>query len=123
MRIAVCDDQLEVLNAIEDILKNAKDSNIESIDIYQDIRHLNEEFQDGKQPDILIMDICHEFNSSIQESKERQEGIDCAYELNQEHPELQIIYMAEDTTIYSQRIFLKPVNLLGYLKSQLIRES
>lgn len=24
--------------------------------------------------------------------------------------------MAEDTTIYSQRIFLKPVNLLGYLK-------
>ena len=45
MRIAVCDDQLEVLNAIEDILKNAKDSNIESIDIYQDIRHLKEEFQ------------------------------------------------------------------------------
>lgn len=107
MRIAVCDDQLEVLNAIEDILKNTKDSNIESIDIYQDIRHLNEEFQDGKQPDILIMDICHEFNSAISETKERQEGIDCAYELNQEYPELQIIYMAKDTTIYSQRIFFK----------------
>ena len=116
MRIAVCDDQMEVLNAIEDILKNAKDSNIESVEIYQNIRHLKKEFQDGKQPDILIMDICHEFNSSIQESKERQEGIDCAYELNQEYPELQIIYMTGDTTIYSQRIFLKPVNLLGYLK-------
>ena len=31
MRIAVCDDQMEVLNAIEDILKNAKDSNRESV--------------------------------------------------------------------------------------------
>ena len=116
MRIAVCDDQMEALNVIEDILKNAKDPNIESIEIYQDIRHLKEEFQDGKQPDILIMDICHEFNSAILETKERQEGIDCAYELNQEYPELQIIYMTGDTTIYSQRIFLKPVNLLGYLK-------
>ena len=116
MRIAVCDDQMDELNAIEDILKNVKDSNIESVEIYQDIRHLKEEFQDGKQPDILIMDICHEFNSAILETKERQEGIDCAYELNQEYPELQIIYMTGDTTIYSQRIFLKPVNLLGYLK-------
>ena len=43
MRIAVCDDQMEVLNAIEDILKNAKDSNIESVEIYQDIRHLKKE--------------------------------------------------------------------------------
>ena len=31
MRIAVCDDQMEVLNAIEDILKNAKDSNLTRI--------------------------------------------------------------------------------------------
>lgn len=116
MRIAVCDDQMDVLNAVEDILKNATDINIESIESYQDIRHLMEEFQDRKQPDILIMDICHEFNPAIPETEERQEGIDYAYELNQEYPELQIIYMTGDTTIYFQRIFLKPVNLLGYLK-------
>lgn len=116
MRIAVCDDQMDVLNAVEDILKNVTDINIENIESYQDIRHLREEFQDRKQPDILIMDICHEFNPAIPETEERQEGIDYAYELNQEYPELQIIYMTGDTTIYFQRIFLKPVNLLGYLK-------
>ena len=121
MNIAVCDDQPEVLDVVENMLREIPE--VERVETYQDIRHMRDEFEDGKRPDVLIMDICHEFNSSIQESKERQEGIDCAYELNQEHPELQIIYMAEDTTIYSQRIFLKPVNLLGYLKSQLIRES
>ena len=116
MRIAVCDDQKDVLKAVENILKNVGNLDIESIEIYQNIRHLKEEFQDGKQPDILIIDICHEFNSAVPKTEERQEGIDYAYELNQEYPELQIIYMTEDTTIYSQRIFLKPVNLLGYLK-------
>ena len=116
MRIAVCDDQRDVLKAVENMLKNVENLDIESIEIYQDIRHLKEEFQDGKQPDILIIDICHEFNSAIPKTEERQEGIDYAYELNQEYPEFQIIYMTEDTTMYSQRIFLKPVNLLGYLK-------
>ena len=61
------------------------------------------------------MDICHEFNPALLKTKERQEGIDCAYELNQRYPELQIIYMTEDAKKYSQHIFLKPVNLLGYL--------
>ena len=41
MRIAVCDDQMDELNAIEDILKNVKDSNIESVEIYQDIGRLS----------------------------------------------------------------------------------
>lgn len=61
------------------------------------------------------MDICHEFNPALPKTKERQEGIDYAYELNQRYPELQIIYMTEDAKKYSQHIFLKPVNLLGYL--------
>lgn len=116
MRIAVCDDQRDVLNAVEDILKNATDINIESIESYQDIRHLREEFQDRKQPDILIMDICHEFNPAIPETEERQEGIDYAYELNQEYPKLQIIYMTGDTTIYFQRIFFEASEFTWILK-------
>lgn len=88
---------------------------IENVDIYQDIRKLKKEFQEGNRPDVLIMDICHEFNPALPKTKDRQEGIDCAYELNQRYPELQIIYMTEDVKKYSQNIFLKPVNLLGYL--------
>lgn len=116
MRIAVCDDQAEVLNAVERMfLEVGVMTGIENVDIYQDIRKLKKEFQEGNRPDVLIMDICHEFNPALPKTKDRQEGIDCAYELNQRYPELQIIYMTEDVKKYSQDIFLKPVNLLGYL--------
>lgn len=116
MRIAVCDDQAEVLNTVERMfLEVGVITGIENVDIYQDIRKLKKEFQAGNRPDVLIMDICHEFNPALPKTKDRQEGIDCAYELNQRYPELQIIYMTEDVKKYSQHIFLKPVNLLGYL--------
>ena len=116
MRIAVCDDQAEVLNTVEHMfLEVGVITGIENVDIYQDIRKLKKEFQEGNRPDVLIMDICHEFNPALPKTKDRQEGIDCAYELNQRYPELQIIYMTEDVKKYSQDIFLKPVNLLGYL--------
>ena len=115
MRIAVCDDQAEVLLAVERMFSRGVITGIENVDIYQDIRKLKKEFQEGNRPDVLIMDICHEFNPALPKTKDRQEGIDCAYELNQRYPELQIIYMTEDVKKYSQNIFLKPVNLLGYL--------
>ena len=116
MRIAVCDDQAEVLLAVERMFsRGGVIAGIENVDTYQDIRKLKKEFQAGNRPDVLIMDICHEFNPALLKTKERQEGIDCAYELNQRYPELQIIYMTEDVKKYSQHIFLKPVNLLGYL--------
>ena len=116
MRIAVCDDQAEVLNTVERMfLEVGVITGIENVDIYQDIRKLKKEFQEGNRPDVLIVDICHEFNPALPKTKDRQEGIDCAYELNQRYPELQIIYMTEDVKKYSQHIFLKPVNLLGYL--------
>ena len=116
MRIAVCDDQAEVLTAVERMFfRGGVITGIENVDTYQDIRKLKEEFQEGNRPDVLIMDICHEFNPALPKTKERQEGIDCAYELNRRYPELQIIYMTEDAKKYSQHIFLKPVNLLGYL--------
>ena len=115
MRIAVCDDQAEVLLAVERMFSRGVITGIENVDIYQDIRKLKKEFQEGNRPDVLIMDICHEFNPALPKTKDRQEGIDCAYELNQRYPELQIIYMTEDVKKYSQNIFLKPVNLRGYL--------
>ena len=116
MRIAVCDDQAEVLLAVERMFSGGGGiTGIENVDTYQDIRKLKEEFREGKRSDVLLMDICHVLNPALPKTKERQEGIDCAYELNQKYPDLQIIYMTEDTKKYSQHIFLKPVNLLGYL--------
>lgn len=38
MRIAVCDDQRDVLKDVENMLKNVENLDIESIEIYQDIR-------------------------------------------------------------------------------------
>ena len=83
MRIAVCDDQAEVLLAVERMFSRGGGiAGIENVDTYQDIRKLKKEFQAGNRPDVLIMDICHEFNPALLKTKERQEGIDCAYELN-----------------------------------------
>ena len=113
MNIAVCDDQPEVLDVVENMLREIPE--VERVETYQDIRHMRDEFEDGKRPDVLIMDICHEYNTRVPETEERQEGIDYAYELNQKFPELQIIYLTGYTTRYSQHIFLKPVNLVGYL--------
>lgn len=116
MRIAVCDDRAEVLLTVERMFSwGGVIAGIENVDTYQDIRKLKKEFQAGNRPDVLLMDICHVFNPALPKTKEQQEGIDCAYELNQKYPDLQIIYMTEDTKKYSQHIFLKPVNLLGYL--------
>ena len=113
MNVAVCDDQQEVLKVIRNMLAEIPEVN--HIEVYQDIRILKDEMGDENRPDVLIMDICHEYNTKIPETKERQEGIDYAYELNQQYPELQIIYLTGYTTRYSQHIFLKPVNLVGYL--------
>ena len=98
MNIAVCDDQPEVLDVVENMLREIPE--VERVETYQDIRHMRNEFEDGKRPDVLIMDICHEYNTKIPETEERQEGIDYAYELNQKFPELQIIYLTGYTTIF-----------------------
>ena len=87
MNIAVCDDQPEVLDVVENMLRKIPE--VERVETYQDIRHMRDEFEDGKRPDVLIMDICHKYNTKIPETEERQEGIDYAYELNQQYPELQ----------------------------------
>jgi len=86
MNIAVCDDQPEVLDVVENMLREIPE--VERVETYQDIRHMRDGFEDGKRPDVLIMDICHEYNTKIPETEERQEGIDYAYELNQKFPEL-----------------------------------
>lgn len=81
MRIAVCDDQAESTARCRTyVFWGGVIAGIENVDTYQDIRKLKKEFQAGNRPDVLIMDICHEFNPALPKTKERQEGIDYAYE-------------------------------------------
>ena len=56
MNIAVCDDQPEVLDVVENMLREIPE--VERVETYQDIQHIRDEFEDGKRPDVLIMDIC-----------------------------------------------------------------
>ena len=60
MRIAVCDDQPEVLDSVAHMLKNTRIASEDSVAVYSDIRHLKEIFQEEELPDVLLMDICHE---------------------------------------------------------------
>ena len=50
MNIAVCDDQPEVLDVVENMLREILA--VERVVTYQDIRHMRDEFEDGKRPDI-----------------------------------------------------------------------
>ena len=72
MNIAVCDDHPEVLDVVENMLRAILE--MERVETYQDIRHMRDEFEDGKRPDVLIMDICHEYNTKIPELEKRQEA-------------------------------------------------
>ena len=54
MRISVCDDQAEVLLAVERmVFWGGVIAGIENVDTYQDIRKLKKEFQAGNRPDVL----------------------------------------------------------------------
>lgn len=81
MRIAVCDDQAEVLAAVERMFfEKEVIAGIENVDTYQYIRKLKKEFQTGNRPAVLIMDICHEFNPALPKAQERQWS--CKYNMN-----------------------------------------
>ena len=48
---------------------------IENVDTYHRYQKTEKEFQAGNRPDVLIMDICHEFNPALPKTKERQEEL------------------------------------------------
>ncbi len=54
MRIAVCDDQPEVLDAVAHMLENTGIASEDSVAVYSDIRHLKEIFQEEELPDVLL---------------------------------------------------------------------
>ena len=113
LRTAICDDQREVLESLKEILYET--DLVSTVIAYKNIRELRDDLQDGKEVDLLIMDICHELDPGMTKEDQNKNGIDFAYELNQQFPFLQIIYMTGYNDRYSQDIFLKPVRLTGFL--------
>ena len=51
MNIAVCDDQPEVLDVVENMLREIPE--VKRVETYQDIRRMRDEFEDGKRPDAV----------------------------------------------------------------------
>lgn len=79
---------------------------INQIRSFQSSARLRDAMEDGEYFDIVFMDI--EWNGP-------RNGMDFASDLTGISPQTQIIYVTGHNDLFSQRIFLKPVNLCGYL--------
>lgn len=104
MRVAICDDQAEALELLQSRLE--QNGRAKVIDRYLSVKQLHHAVTEGKSYDLLFMDI---------DWNQEQTGIDFAYSLNELCPELQIIFVTGHPDRYYQQIFLKPINLCGYL--------
>lgn len=112
LRVAVCDSQPDTLSRMERFLVDTK--LVSCVTCYNNVRELRDELNEGKEIDLLILDIDHAFDKTVAED-EGKNGIDFACELGQKYPFLQIIYMAEQDVEYAQTIFLRPVQPAGFL--------
>lgn len=104
MRVAICDDQAEALELLQSRL--AQNGQAEVIDRYLSVKQLLRALSEGKAYDLLFMDI---------DWNQEKTGIDFAYSLNELCPELQVVFVTGYPDRYYQQIFLKPINLCGYL--------
>lgn len=104
MRIAICDDEKEALESLQGFLEqNGQPSQIKK---FLTVRELQDAIGKGQQFDLVFMDI---------EWNEQQNGVDFASAVNEHCPDTQIIFITGHPDRFYQQIFLKPVNLCGYL--------
>lgn len=104
MRLAVCDDEKAAAEMLSGRINSL--SEYHQIRIFTSIQRFQEAIDDGEQFDVILMDI---------DWKQENDGIDYAEELERISPSAQIIYVTGYNERYSQKIFLKPSNLCGYL--------
>ncbi|HHV09857.1 MAG TPA: response regulator transcription factor [Clostridiales bacterium] len=104
MRVAICDDEIIALDSLRMLLKHH--AKIQTLRSFLSPELLLEAVDQGEYFDVVFMDI---------EWKQSLNGIDFASELNNASPCTQIIYVTGYNDRFSQRIFLKPSNLCGYL--------
>lgn len=105
MRVAICDDEAVFLEQMEKMLERISD--IEQIDKYTDLNELEQYLKNNQEYDIIIMD--------IEWKKTGENGTDYAARINEKYSDIQIIFMTAYNDRFSEAIFLKDINLCGYL--------
>ncbi|MBE5882199.1 MAG: response regulator transcription factor [Lachnospiraceae bacterium] len=106
MRIAICDDNVELVQNLSKCLKDKYGPKIQEIDRYYD----SDEFvksvtwEEGKIPDILIMDICFKDGD--------ESGIYAAQEIQGRYPNLKIIFITGYIQYVPDIFMTKPSFLL-----------
>ncbi len=104
MRVAICDDEPVFIEQLYKLLEPQKQ--ISECNSYDSLESFWAAVSKGDSYDIVFMDI---------EWNERLNGIDYAAKLCKQCPDTQIIYVTAYNDRFSQSIFLKDVNLCGYL--------
>lgn len=104
MRIAVCDDQPEVLEQLKSMLEQMEF--VEKVHVYSDMEVFLSVLDKAAYYNAVLMDI---------DWKADRTGIDLAKELQKRSPATKIIYITAYAMEYIEDIFLKPSNLSGFL--------
>lgn len=104
MRIAICDDESDALDMLQSLLEH--NGRVSQIGKYMSAKQLQDAILDGECFDLIFMDI---------ELSEPKNGIDLASSVNEVCSDTQIIFVTGHPDCYYQQIFLKPINLCGYL--------
>lgn len=104
MRIAVCDDETNILEMLQKQLMGLPQ--VSQALTFGLAEKLFEALERGSQFDVILMDI---------DWKSEKNGIDFAEELLRISPNTQVIYVTGYNDRFSQQIFLKEANLCGFL--------
>ena len=104
MRIAVVDDERSATEHLCCILKTCAMAS--TVQVFCDVNRLFDAIEDHAEFDVILMDI---------EWHRDKNGIDFASMLLDCCPTAQIIYVTGYNDRFSQKIFLKPSNLCGFL--------
>ena len=71
LRCVVCSTQVEVLKSMEMLLENT--NLVNSVTCYSTLEEIKDELRDGKEADILFIDVCAEEEKCFENDKEKNE--------------------------------------------------
>ena len=104
MRIAICDDEPVVLESLKMCIE--KQPVVKSVQVFSKIENFQKKIETDCPYDVVLMDI---------EWRQEKNGMDFAEQLQKVAPRLQVIFVTAYNEQYSQQIFLKKINLCGFL--------
>lgn len=101
-RIAVCDDNMDVLKELEQMLYQEYNKDIIYVTCIQNLTAYLEALENGDEiiPDIIIMDICWD--------EKDKSGIECTVRLQKQFPKLKVIFLSGYLEYVSDIFLAKP---------------